>query len=157
MSIEGWYYLHKNGELIYKRELGGTAADIRESDFAIGLWPLDPTDRECAWRILVEGLAAGAKKARVMELAEKWKCDDNDADNYAERVGCDIFPDGDQWCAVDVNFIDLQQSLVGFGDTKLAAMAELAKELGYKPSKMWGNTFSDLLQAKDNSQFGVGR
>ena len=31
---QGWYYLHTNGDLIYKRELGGTAADIRESDFA---------------------------------------------------------------------------------------------------------------------------
>ena len=23
MSLEGWYYLHTNGDLIYKRELGG--------------------------------------------------------------------------------------------------------------------------------------
>ena len=28
MGLEGWYYMHKNGEMIYKRELGGTAADI---------------------------------------------------------------------------------------------------------------------------------
>jgi hypothetical protein len=65
MSIEGWYYLHTNGELIYKRELGETAADIRESPFAKGLWPLDVSDRENAWRICVEGLAAGANRARV--------------------------------------------------------------------------------------------
>jgi hypothetical protein len=45
MSIIGWYYLHENGSLIYKREIGGTAADIRESDLARGLWPLDPQDR----------------------------------------------------------------------------------------------------------------
>ena len=25
MSIDGWYYLHTNGDLIYKRELGETA------------------------------------------------------------------------------------------------------------------------------------
>jgi hypothetical protein len=41
IMIEGWYYLHTNGDLIYKRELGETAADIRESSFArarMGTW-----------------------------------------------------------------------------------------------------------------------
>ena len=99
MATEGWYYLHTNGELIYKRELGGTAADIRESDFARGLWPCDPGDRELAWRIVVEALAAGANKARVLELAAKWQCDDEDAETYAERVGCNLFMDGNKWCA----------------------------------------------------------
>lgn len=50
MSIIGWYYLHQNSDLIYKHEFGGTAADIRESDFARGLWPMDPEDRAGAWR-----------------------------------------------------------------------------------------------------------
>ena len=45
MAIEGWYYLHENGDMIYKRELGGTDADIRESSFAKMLWPFDPDDR----------------------------------------------------------------------------------------------------------------
>lgn len=156
MAIEGWYYLHENGSLIYKRELGGTAADIRESDMALGLWPHDPGDRECAWRICVEGLAAGANPERVAELAEKWRCTDDDADEYATRVGCNLFMDGDKWCATDMHFLDLVQSPAGFGDTKLEAMAALAKDMGYKPSKMWGATFSDLLQRRENSQFGVG-
>ena len=68
MSISGWYYLHTNGELIYKRDLDGTAADIRESDFARALWPMDPTDRESAWTILVEALALGANEERIAEL-----------------------------------------------------------------------------------------
>ena len=93
--IQGWYYLHTNGSLIYKRELGRTAADIRESDFARGLWPLDPSDREGAWRIVIEGLAAGANPA-------------------------------------------------------------LAKELGYAPTKMWGATFADLLNKRENARDGVG-
>jgi len=148
MATEGWYYLHTNGELIYKRELGDTAADIRDSDFARGLWPCDPSDRETAWRTLVEALAAGANKTRVLELAAKWQCDDEDAEMYAERIGCNLFMDGNKWCATDGRFIDLQQSPAGFGDTKLEAMAALAVELGYKPSKMWGATFHDLLNTK---------
>ena len=156
MSIEGWYYLHTNGSLIYKRELGSTAADIRESDFARGLWPFDKSDRESAWRICIEGLAAGANPGRVKELAALWQCDDADADIYASRVGCNLFLDGDQWCATDMHFLDLQSSPAGFGPTKLEAMAALAKDLGYKPAKMWGNSFADLLSRRENSQFGVG-
>ena len=86
LSIEGWYYLHTNGDLIYKRELGGTAADIRESDFARSMWPFDPTDREGAWRILVEASSLGAKPERIRELASLWQCDDADAQHFADLL-----------------------------------------------------------------------
>lgn len=143
--MEGWYYLHENGELIYKRELGGTAADIRESDFARGMWPIDPTDREGAWTILVEGLAAGAKAERIKELADKWKCTDEDGLIYANRVGAKVQRDGDQWFATRSDFQNIQESPSGFGPTVLEAMSALAKELGYRPAKMWGASFADLL------------
>lgn len=146
MPIIGWYYLHTNGNLIYKRELGGTAADIRESSFAVGLWPVDQTDRKTAWDICVEGLAAGANKTRIADLAEKWGCDDKDATKYAEILGCTIERDGNAWCATAPNFINLQESPAGYGETALEAMAELCKALGYKPNKMWGATFKDLLK-----------
>lgn len=158
MAIIGWYYLHQNGDLIYKRELGDTAADIRESDFARGLWPMDPNDRAGAWRICVEGLAAGARKERVMELAKLWQCDDEDAPHYAHHLGGEIYMDGNQWCVVGPGFRNLQQDCAGFGDTPVEAFAALAKAVGYTPSKMWGHTFKSLLEAKDpaSGQFGVG-
>jgi len=146
MAIDGWYYLHTNGDLIYKRELGGTAADIRESSFARGLWPFDPTNRECAWTILVEAGAAGARQARIKELAVKWQCDDKDAIIYADFLGVKLSQDGNQQCATRIDFINLQESPAGFGDTNLDAMIDLCKNLGYKPSKMWGPTFSGLLK-----------
>ena len=146
MGLIGWYYLHTNGEVIYKHDLDGTAADIRESDFARGMWPLHPENREDAWTILVESLAAGANEQRIRELSEKWHCDDEDAQVYAERIGCKLFRDGDKWCANRSDFTNLQESPAGFGDTCLQAMAELAKALGYKPSKMWGAHFKDLLK-----------
>jgi hypothetical protein len=144
-EIAGWYYLHENGSLLYKRELGDTAADIRESSFARALWPVDVEDRESAWTILVEALALGASKVRVFELAAKWKCNDEDAALYAERVGARLFRDGDQWCATRRDFANLQESPAAFGDTALDALAALAKGLGLKPTKMWGAHFRDLL------------
>lgn len=155
MSIIGWYYLHENGALIYKRELGDTAADIRESTFAKGLWPLDPEDRAGAWRIVVEGLAAGANKERVMELATLWHCNDADADNYANHLGITLGLDGNVWHATPPWFENVQKSSNGFGETKLEALAELCKDLGYQPSKMWGATFADLLKPPSSKAEGA--
>ncbi len=155
MSLQGWYYLHTNGELIYKRDLDGTAADIRESDFARALWPLDPTDRLGAWAIVVEALAAGANRDRVNELAVKWGCNDSDAAKAASVWGARLFMDGDQWCATRSDFQDLATSPAGFGKTALEALAALAKELGYRPSKMWGASFGDLLKVAEKGGPGA--
>jgi hypothetical protein len=146
MSLIGWYYQHKNGDLIYKREMGDTAADLRETPFAVMLWPVDPEDRAGAWRICVEALACGAKPERVKELAEKWQCDDQDAKVYADYLGMKLTMDGDHWCATRGDFIDLQASPAGFGKTALEAFAELCKVLNFKPAKMWGSTFADLVR-----------
>lgn len=147
MSIEGWYYLHENGDLIFKKDYPGVAADIRESDLARMLWPMDPSDRFGAWRILIEGAALGANSERISELAKKWGCNDEDADQLAMRTGLTLQMDGNMWCATPPGFINLQESEAGFGSTKLEAMADLANHLGYSASKMWGATFYDLLNA----------
>ena len=147
MNIEGWYYLHTNGELIYKREMDGTAADIRDSDFARALWPMNVSDRLSAWTILVEGLAAGANLPRVTELAVKWSCDNEDAAIYAQHIRAKVYMDGNKWCATRADFDNLQESPAGFGDTALEALAALCKELGYRPAKMWGNSFAGLLKS----------
>ena len=146
--IIGWYYLHTNGDLIYERGLDGTDADIRESDFARALWAIDLSDRECAWTICVEGLAAGALPSRVQELAAKWGCDDNDADIYAELLEIDLSLDGNKWCAKTQDFINIQESPVGFGPTKLEAFADLANAIGYEPRKMWGAGFREILKQR---------
>jgi hypothetical protein len=145
MSIAGYYYLHTNGQLIFKP---GTecAADIRESDFARMLWPCDPADRLGAWRILIESLSLGANEDRINELASKWACDDTDADEFASRAGIRLFMDGNAWCATATDFENLQESPAGFGMSKLQAMAELAKAMGFKAQKMWGTTFPEMLQ-----------
>jgi hypothetical protein len=146
MAIVGFYYLHTNGDLIYKR---GTdcAADIRESSFARAMWPLDPEDRETAWAILIEANALGANPQRVAELAAKWGCDDADAGHYADRLGISLDMDGDKWCAKSPSFVDLQESPAGFGGTCLAALSELCAALGYSGGKTWNATFRSLLAA----------
>lgn len=148
-GVVGWYYLHENGDLIFKHDDGGGAlTDIRDSTFCRGVWPVDPRNRMFAWNLLVEALAAGARPERVASLASKWGCDDADALHYAERVGAVLVRDGDQWHAARPDFINLQESVSGFGTTALEALAQLAKELGYEPSTMWATTFKQLLEGQ---------
>lgn len=143
--LEGWYYLHENGELIYRGGAYTNVADFRESDFVRAFWPVDPDDREKAWTLVVEALAAGADPERVRELADQWGCTDEDAQEYARRVNVVLRVDGDQWVATREDFANLMESPSGFGTRAYEAMAELAKALGYRPSKMWGPTFASLV------------
>lgn len=145
MAITGYYYLHTNGNLIYKRELGDTAADLDESDFVSAFWPLDTADRGTAWTILVESLALGAHPARVAELAATWGCDDRDAGEYADRIGVTLDLDGDQWCAKPPWFENLAEHPAGFGPTALDALADLARQLGLQPGKPPPPSFRELL------------
>lgn len=147
MSHIGWYYLHENGSLLYKPG-SDAAADIRDSDLARGMWPFDPIRRVSVWNLLTEAGAAGASPARITELAAKWGCNDQDAARYAEHIGANVYMDGNAWCATRTDFDNLQESPAGFGATALQALSALAKELGYRPSKMWGATFKNLLNGK---------
>lgn len=151
----GWYYLHVNGELIYKGGHYTSPIDLRDSDFVRAFWRCDGgDDREQAWTIVVEALAAGANPDRVRELVEKWGCTDEDAQEYAHRVNVMLRMDGDQWCATREDFVNLQESPAGFGTRAYEALAELAKALGYVPAKMWGMSFARRASAKAEAPHG---
>lgn len=148
MQIDGYYYLHTNGDLIWKTYLDNAqVADFRDSDFVKHFWPISLGSRECYWSFLVEALAAGAKKERVFELAVKNGCGEEDAQHYAERLNISLLPDGNAMGAmkrIDHETSNIQESPCGFGDNSLEALAELAKALGFKAQKLWGTTFKEL-------------
>lgn len=145
--VSGVYYLHTNGNLIFKRRVGddNVSADMRDSDFVRAFWPVSTADRASAWHLLVEATALSANADQVRALAAKWGCDNNDALEYASRVRCSVFPDERVWCATRLDFINVQESPCGFGDTALEAMGAMAKELGYTGQRLWGATFASLL------------
>lgn len=95
--MDGYYYLHTNGDLIYK-PASYTAEDFN-SDFVTKYWPMDKTDRVSAWVIILEALALGARIERVRELANKWELTYEDSIEMLKRVtptklmkkGMDIF------------------------------------------------------------------
>ncbi len=154
MATTHLYYLHINGDLICKRNDAGAAADIRESSFARAMWFFDPDDRATTWTIAVEALALGANTDRVNELAQQWELSDPDGTNYAAYLGARLYMDGDQWCATRGDFVNLQESPAGFGPTALMAFADLAKELGLQPGKMWNAQLADLVKAPAAAESG---
>ena len=72
------------------------------------------------WRFLACENEAGA-----VDVAEAW------SDRLNQRRGIDnylpvrVYLDGNQWCAVHRNFVNLQESHAGFGDTIEAAVRDL--------------------------------
>ena len=151
MTVEAWYYLHTNGSLIYKRELGGkftTLQDIHDSDFCRAYWFVDPEDREGAWNILVEGLALGADGEQILRLAERWGCTNEDAVIYAEQVGCELQGEGKEWVAYRMDAVDplSEPQRSGYGNCALSAMANLASILGLKARKPMNPGFAELLR-----------
>jgi len=64
---DGFYYLHTNGEMIFKR-----FEPESDSPFVKKVWALDISNRMDAWKIALEGLFLGARTERIEELAKKW-------------------------------------------------------------------------------------
>ena len=129
----GWYYLHTNGDLIYKPSAVGRP-EVEPGGFVRKVWPIDTERRETAWLLCIEAWALGARRDRVDELAAKWGLTDEDAQAFVahatDKAGQPVFRlflDGTHWCATFHDFVDLQASQCGFGATALEALAELAK------------------------------
>ena len=71
--MTGYYYLHTNGDLIYKPAIVvESEPGYFDSDFVKKFWCFNSADRKGPWTIALESLAMGARIERVKELAGKW-------------------------------------------------------------------------------------
>lgn len=127
-KLEGHFYLHINGNMIYKPLLSTSRADLDESTLVAHYWPFQEDSRVLAWLIATEALALGAREEEIHDLQEKWHLSDNDAAVFALHYGLNIFRDGDQFCATFMDFKNIQESQCGFGSTALEALSNLYKE-----------------------------
>ena len=129
--MRGYYYLHsETKDLIYKPAIVvDSDPSYFDSPFVQKVWGFDSKNRIDAWVICVEALALGAKIDRVFELKGKWGLTDEDAQKFISNLPFILEKDGDIWCVKDSeNFINIQESQVGFGDTALEAIADFAKQ-----------------------------
>lgn len=152
--MEGWYYLHSGGDIIWKGAAYVNAADLRGADFVVAFWPFREGDQEAGWTMLVEALAAGANDRRVAELAAAWGMDDASGAEYARRINVTLAREDDHWLAVPeatasqavaLSLSDLPPAVpVGRGPTVLAALAALATACGWRLARM-GPSFPDAV------------
>jgi hypothetical protein len=121
MTVIGWYYLHENGDLIFKYE----KPEVEAGGFVKHVWDVDPEDRGGAYTILLEAIALGAKLERVEELAKKWGMTDDDCLIGAAYFGMLLMKDGKRWA---VRYADSQDRFgIANGETAFSAMCELAR------------------------------
>ena len=136
-KVSGYYYLHSNGDLIYKREGFFDSKDC-DSNFVEAIWPIDLSDRTCAWLMLIEAGSLKADENRLDELILLWGINDKDAPNFAEVLE-DILllkKIGDRWITTFrsniysnySDFLDPELRTLGFGKTAFEALIDLATE-----------------------------
>ena len=82
--MRGYYYLHQNGQLIFKNYLFDPA-DF-DSPFVKKWWRINTENRKDAWNVLLEGLACGADLENVKRLANKWGCNRKDLVEYLAQA-----------------------------------------------------------------------
>lgn len=78
----GWYYLHKNGDMIFKPYMFEPDTN---SPFVTRVWRVDREDRGTAWHVLLEGLGLNANLERCKQLADLWGCTRKDLLVYMSR------------------------------------------------------------------------
>ena len=79
--MTGFYYLHTNGNLIFK-----VFRPEDDSDFVVRIWPFNSTDRATAWIIILEAMILGCRLDRIKELAGKWQCNAHDLVEFMLRT-----------------------------------------------------------------------
>jgi len=84
--MDGFYYLHTDGNLIFKPAVVAESPDYFDSPFVKKVWRLDLSDRLNAWRIVLEALSMGCRVERAKELAEKWGLTFNDSIEMLKRM-----------------------------------------------------------------------
>ena len=122
-----YYYLHANGDLIHKSK-HCDISDFEESPFVKKWWIVDLEDRVDVYNMLIHASMLGIRKERLEGLIEHWGITNEDAPNYLKRMGLMYRMDGDSYCVHGNNFINLQESNAGFGDTLFEAICEFMKE-----------------------------
>lgn len=143
-DLAGFYYLHENGTLIFKRWDEGRVEDFSKSDFVKCYWPLDNGKRADCWHIIIEASVAGVNAERIRVLQELWGCDERDANVFAAYVGVSLVQcEDDGWLAT---VPDAFHRIRGSGKGATEALVSLCRGLGWKASKR-RVSFEELVRA----------
>jgi len=98
--------------------------------------------------VVIESLAMGVSMAHVMEVLEDNHIDADDCVNYINYLGAKLSKDGNEWCVTRGDFINLQESPSGFGNTPMDALTNLLNNSGFKHRHVWGDDINSLIKCE---------
>lgn len=126
----GFFYLHTNGELIYKPEATiSRRQDLEESDFVVQYWPVASNHRTSLWTCLIEAAARGANQSCIDHMKKTHDITNEDAAGFARALDFKLVGNGRFFVAFNYNFIDQKHSAIGFGETAFDAIIDFQKRL----------------------------
>ncbi len=77
---KGYYYLHTNGDLIYKNAyVVDSDPEYFTSPFVRKFWCIRTDNRSDAWTVILEALALGCNVDRAKELINEWGLNKQDS------------------------------------------------------------------------------
>lgn len=77
----GWYYLHTNGQLIWKK-----FEPESDSPFVTKVWEAPDLYRETIWTIVLEATALGMSESEVRRIADKQRMTMEDCAEMLARI-----------------------------------------------------------------------
>jgi len=87
MKTSWYYYLHTNGNLIYRNPaVVDSDPDYFDSPFVKKVWKINAENREDAWTMILEALVLGARIESVQNLAGIWKLTFEDSIEMIQRI-----------------------------------------------------------------------
>lgn len=147
-----YYYLHSNGELIHKSK-HFDPVDFEDSTFVVKWWIIDLDNRIDAYNMLIAASIFGAKKTRIIDLAEHWGITNEDVPNYLIRVGLIWEMDGAAFCVKPKDFENVQISQIGFGDSLMEATIQFyTVSVNTKPEDHKHNTAENETKDSENQR-----
>lgn len=89
--MDGYYYLHTGGDLIFKpTSVVNADPEYFDSPFVRKVWPIDKKDRATAYITVIEAAVMGAHQNRLNHLIDHWGLTDDDAKEFCQRARFDF-------------------------------------------------------------------
>lgn len=121
-----WYALLVTGEIISMSPMiAPNIPEVFESDPLFKqYWKIDLDNREDLHKFLIAASIQGAKAGQVLDLILQWKITDDDAILYCKEHNIEWNIDGDQFVVHAQSFINLHDSIAGFGSSLFEAICD---------------------------------
>lgn len=134
----GYYYLHTNGELIYKpygREYN-PIQDFEESPFVVAYWLINTNNRADAYNMLIRANMLEANHERIDELLTKWNMTNEDTKNYCKAFGIRWGQKGELFTAsAEKPETKEESAIVGEASTLFYALCDFYEQMVRLPEK----------------------